>query len=397
MAQKAKKKSKLFISGVPDYPLLVITMLLLMFGLVMLLSASAPSSLSEMGTSYYYFWRQLMFAGAGLVLMIICMKFNYRLLDNKVARIFFYVLSLVMAASVLVFGNSSGGATRWVRVGPISFQPSEVIKLALILFYASYLPTLKERVQKQNGFWRKYFVGFLMPLIYLGVVLIAVFKFQNHLSVCVLVTAITCVQMFVSGVKIRQFVITLAVLAAVGLMVWGCYSIVNSMTETTVQEDAGFNFRSERIKVWLDPDSNLTGTGWQINQSFYAIASGELLGVGLGDSNQKNLYLPEPHNDFIFAVVAEELGFIGAIVVILLFGLFIWRGLIISMNAPDMFSTLIAIGVTALIGLEAIINIAVVTGTIPVTGMLLPFFSYGGSSLVINLVAVGFLLAVSKS
>ena len=245
MAQKAKKKSKLFISGVPDYPLLVITMLLLMFGLVMLLSASAPSSLSEMGTSYYYFWRQLMFAGAGLVLMIICMKFNYRLLDNKVARIFFYVLSLVMAASVLVFGNSSGGATRWVRVGPISFQPSEVIKLALILFYASYLPTLKERVQKQNGFWRKYFVGFLMPLIYLGVVLIAVFKFQNHLSVCVLVTAITCVQMFVSGVKIRQFVITLAVLAAVGLMVWGCYSIVNSMTETTVQEDAGFNF-----KVW---------------------------------------------------------------------------------------------------------------------------------------------------
>ena len=397
MAQKVKKKSKLFTSGVPDYPLLVITMLLLMFGLVMLLSASAPSSLSEKGTSYFYFWRQLMFAGIGLGFMIAAMVFNYKLLDNKISRIFFYILSLIMAVSVLAFGNSSGGATRWIQIGPISFQPSEVIKLALILFYASYLPTIKERVQKQNGFWRKYFVGFFMPLAYLGVVMLTVYKFQNHLSVCILIAAITCVQMFVSGVKIRQFVITFVVLAAIGLMVWGCYSIVNSVTDTVETEEAGFNFRNERIKIWLDPDSNFTGTGWQINQSFFAIASGELLGVGLGDSNQKNLYLPEPHNDFIFAVVAEELGFVGAIVVILLFGLFIWRGLVISMNAPDMFGTLIAIGVTALIGLEAIINIAVVTGTIPVTGMLLPFFSYGGSSLVVNLVAVGLLLGVSRS
>ena len=141
MAQKVKKKSKLFTSGVPDYPLLVITMLLLMFGLVMLLSASAPSSLSEKGTSYFYFWRQLMFAGIGLGFMIAAMVFNYKLLDNKISRIFFYILSLIMAVSVLAFGNSSGGATRWIQIGPISFQPSEVIKLALILFYASYLPT----------------------------------------------------------------------------------------------------------------------------------------------------------------------------------------------------------------------------------------------------------------
>lgn len=159
----------------------------------------------------------------------------------------------------------------------------------------------------------------------------------------------------------------------------------------------GSGFRSSRIQTWLDPFSDVTGSGWQIVQSFYAIASGGMFGSGLGESKQKYLYLPEPHNDFIFSVLAEELGFFGCVVVIILFAIFIWRGIVISMKAPDMFGSLVAVGIVALIGLQAMINIAVVTGTIPVTGMPLPFFSYGGTAIIANLIAVGILLNISRT
>ena len=207
--------------------------------------------------------------------------------------------------------------------------------------------------------------------------------------------------MFVSGMIEKRFFIATMILVLIAALlaggVFGIYTLVNSNKVAVEEtEESGFNFRSERIKVWLDPDSNLTGTGWQINQSFYAIGSGGLFGVGLGNSNQKNLYIPEPHNDFIFAVVAEEIGFVGCMFIILLFVMFIWRGLIIAMNAIDMEGTLLAIGTTALIGMESIINMAVVTGTIPVTGMPLPFFSYGGTSMIVNLIAVGILISVSR-
>ena len=157
------------------------------------------------------------------------------------------------------------------------------------------------------------------------------------------------------------------------------------------------NFRAGRMKVWRDPFSDPTGKGWQIIQSLYAIASGSLFGLGFGESRQKYLYLPEPHNDFIFAVVAEETGFFGCVIVILLFAIFVWRGIIIAMKSPDTFGSLIAIGITVLIGLQTIVNVAVVTGTIPVTGMPLPFFSYGGTALVVNLATVGILLNISRT
>ncbi len=400
MAQKAKRKNKFFVSGTPDYALIIITIILLLTGLIMLLSASAPASLSENGNSHDIFVKQAKFVGVGIVFMFAASKINYRKFSSRTWQIIFYIVSIFFAVSVLVFGISSGGAKRWIKIpGVPSFQPSEMIKVLMILFFAAYLPTLKDSVQKVEGFWKKYLVGFLLPVGLLGFILVLIFKLQNHASVCILIALIVLVQMFVSGMKIRQFMITGLVAVVVLAGCYGVYTLItNSSKENiaTTEDESGFNFRSERIKIWLDPDSNLTGTGWQINQSFYAIGSGGLFGVGLGKSNQKNLYIPEPHNDFIFAVIAEELGFVGSVSIIILFLLFIWRGLIIAMNATDMMGTLIAIGVTALIGLEALINVAVVTGTIPVTGMPLPFFSYGGTALIINLIAVGLLLSVSR-
>ena len=401
MAQKGKNYNTILVKGTPDYPLLVITLILLLFGLIMLLSASTPSSLAETGDSYSIFKKQAAFAIVGVVIASGVSFFNYRIIESKFIQKALYGMCFVLTVSVLAMGASSGGATRWITIpGLFTFQPSELIKLCIILFYAGYLPTLKDKVKNANGFIRKYGVGFVWPIILIGTLLVSILIVQNHLSVCILIFFIVGAQMLVSGMITSRFLVaTIVILLILGIVVggiFGLYSLIKSNDVVTEEEESGFNFRNERIKVWLDPDSNLTGTGWQINQSFYAIGSGGLFGVGLGNSNQKNLYIPEPHNDFIFAVVAEELGFVGCMFIIILFIMFIWRGLIIAMKATDMQGTLLAIGTTTLIGMEAIINMAVVTGTIPVTGMALPFFSYGGTALIVNLIAVGLLISVSR-
>lgn len=220
-------------------------------------------------------------------------------------------------------------------------------------------------------------------------VVIAVYGLQNHASATLIMAAIMCVEMYAAGTPFRYFIGT----GCLGGFALGGYLLKKSANAS--DGDSGFRF--ERIQSWLNPDKDPTGKGWQINQSLCAIGSGGLFGVGLGNSKQKYLYIPEPHNDFIFAVLAEELGFVGAIFVIILFLLFVWRGIVISMKAEDTFGTLLAVGLTSMIGLEALINIAVVTNTIPVTGMPLPFFSYGGSAMLANLLAVGILLSVSRN
>lgn len=226
----------------------------------------------------------------------------------------------------------------------------------------------------------------MFPLIFLLPIVYSIYILQNHFSATFIIVAITCTQMFVAGSLLRYFLGSIAIVA-----MGGALYIVKKMGA----QDS--TFRLGRIQTWLNIESDLTGTGWQINQSLYAIGSGGLFGLGLGNSKQKYLYLPEPHNDFIFAVLAEELGFFGCAIVIILFALFVWRGIVIAIKADDNFGTLIAIGITTMIGLQALINIAVVTNTIPVTGMPLPFFSYGGSAMLTDLVAVGILLNVSRS
>lgn len=280
---------------------------------------------------------------------------------------------------------SAGGATRWINIGGFNFQPSELAKLVFILFFASLMSDLKE-----NGKIKSFFWGCIFPLLFLIPVIISIFVLQNHFSATFVICLISVIQMVVAGTKIGHFVI----LGALGI---GAIGVYLSAQSGNASSDSDSSFRIGRIQTWLDPWSDVTGDGWQIIQSLYAIGSGGLFGLGLGQSKQKYLYLPEPQNDFIFAVLAEELGFVGCIVVIILFLIFIWRGILIAIRAQDTFATLIAIGIVSLIGVQAIINIAVVTNTIPVTGMQLPFFSYGGTAMVVNLAAIGILLNISRS
>ena len=379
MGNKSKDFS-FFLNKKFDYSILIITILLLCIGLIMLLSASAPTSLSETGdNSYQYVTKQAIVAAIGLVMMIALSKIDYRIFRKLKWIIYIGCIALLIAVGFVGIGDN--GAKRWINIFGFSFQPSEFAKVGFILFYASLLSDMKEKNKI-----KKIVPGFLFPLIFLLPIIYSIFILQNHFSATLIIIAITVVQMFVAGSLLRYFLGA----GAIGAMGLAGYLIKKAASPEG-------DFRMGRIQTWLNIEADLTGTGWQINQSLYAIGSGGLFGVGLGNSKQKYLYLPEPHNDFIFAVLAEELGFFGCVIVILLFALFVWRGIVIAMKAQDNFGTLIAIGLTTMIGLQALINIAVVTNTIPVTGMPLPFFSYGGSAMLADLIAVGILLSVSRN
>ena len=260
----------------------------------------------------------------------------------------------------MFLGREVKGATRWINVPGIGqIQPSELTKIGMIIFYAGYLTDHKNELK---DFWR----GFVKPLVFFLLPPVAIlYLVQNHLSVCLVIGSVTFVMMLMAGCRLLHFIGTgIAGVAAIALY------LIKGATGSTD------SFRLDRIQTFFDPWSDATGTGYQMVQSLYAIGSGGLFGVGLGNSKQKYLYIPEPQNDFIFAIVAEELGFVGCVTIILLFAIFVWRGIVISMKAPDMFGSLLAIGVTTLVATQAIINIAVVTASIPTTGMALPFFSY---------------------
>lgn len=301
---------------------------------------------------------------------------NYKKLD-KVA--YFGSLLLLAAVAIPGLGWSAGGATRWINLKFTTFQPSEIAKIGLVIFYATYLTNNREKLGK---LWE----GFIRPFLFLVPVIAILIVLQSHLSATVLIVLIISVMMIIAGTKIKHF-LTFGSIAAIGA--GGLLYILAKATEFG-------KYRLARITAFADPWADPTGTGWQIIQSLYAIGSGGLFGVGLGNSTQKYLYLPEPQNDFIFSVIAEELGFIGCVIVIILFSIFVWRGILIAMKAPDMFGSLLATGITSIVGLQALINIAVVTSSMPNTGMPLPFFSYGGTSLLILLCSVGILLNISR-
>ena len=381
MTRKNKtKKFSFFLNGRFDYSILIVTLLLLSMGLIMLLSASAPKSFAENGNSYDYIIKQGLVAVIGLVFMFALSKVDYRI--YRKLKWVIYVACVILLIVVGFVGIGENGAKRWIVIFGFSFQPSEFAKIGLIIFYAAILSDMKEKNKI-----KKFVPGFVYPLMFLLPIAYAVFILQNHFSATFIMAAITCVQMFVAGSMFRYF-LGIGLLGIGGGALYILKGIASGETDS---------FRLGRIETWLNIEADLTGAGWQINQSLYAIGSGGLFGVGLGNSKQKYSYLPEPQNDFIFSVLAEELGFIGSIFVIILFALFVWRGIIIAMKAEDTFGSLIAIGITTMIGLQALINIAVVTNTIPVTGMPLPFFSYGGSAMLADLMAVGILLSISRN
>ena len=359
MAVKKKKEKSFcsFLNNPIDFTLVITILLLLSLGLVMLLSASSPSALSESGNSYSYFSKQLIFAVLGLIAMMFISKIDYRFYQKFYKHAWW--ISLLLLALVLIAGRTINGAKRWIYVTEtLSIQPSELVKILMIIFYAGILVKNRDEL----GLFKK---GFLKHILMLAPI-IGLLLLQPHFSASIVIIGICSVMMIVAGCKFWHF-----------LVAGGSVGIPGAIALIVLEP-----YRLERVTTFLDPWKDAADEGWQVIQSLYAIGSGGLFGAGLGESKQKYLYIPEPHNDFIFSILGEELGFIGCAVVLILFAIFIWRGVLIAMKAPDMFGSLLAIGITALVGIQVIINVAVVTSSMPATGMPLPFFSYRRNSFI---------------
>lgn len=373
--RKRKEQSEYFF----DYSLLFIVFFLLGFGLIMIYSASSYEAYEEYGDAAYYLKRQLMAAILGLVLMTIVANIPYHFWERF--AVLGYLVSAAMIPVVLTpLGVESHGARRWIRIPGIGFnlQPAEVAKLCMILFLATLVCRMGKSVRTLKGF-------FLMVCIPLPIV-IMVWKITDNLSSAIIIMGISLLMVFVASPDYKKFVLMgLAGVAAVALIV---FMIVNA--------DSVEGFRSERILAWLDPESYSQDKGFQTIQALYAIGSGGIWGKGLGQSMQKLSFLPEAQNDMIFSIICEELGLFGAICIILMFILLLWRMMIIANNAPDLFGAMLVVGVIGHIAIQAILNIAVVTNTIPNTGISLPFISYGGSSVMFLLIEIGLVLSVAK-
>ena len=361
-----------------DMPMLFIILVLMAFGLVMLFSASYAYAYYTKSNSYHYIIRQGIFALAGVVIMLLVSTVDYHQLHKF--NILIFAISCTLLVMVLAFRGTriapvKGGANRWINIFGIEFQPSEIAKFALILMFAHLIALYGEKMSNFKD-------GFLSFMIYLGLIAGLVIL-EKHVSATIIICLIAFLMMFIGGTKVRYFA-AMGTIGATGLAILLMFS-------------DSFAYALNRVKGWLDPFNPPEGVDtWQTRQSLYAIGSGQLLGVGIGQSRQKYLYLPEPQNDFIFAIVCEELGFIGALLVIVLFALFIWRGIYIALNARDRFGMMLGIGITFQFGIQAILNICVVTNTIPNTGISLPFFSYGGTALVMLLAEMGVLLSISR-
>ena len=359
--------------GRVDRPFLYLVLLLLAVGLVMLLSASYPSAYYELGRPTYYFVRQGRAALLGLACMAGVSAMDYHRLRGAarpVLAIAFLLLAAVLAPGVGVVRNN---ARRWISLGPLgTFQPSELAKLAVILDFSTSIAYKKDRMATwRQGIWP--YLRTLLPMMFL-------MSREPHLSGAVLIFGVGAVLLFVGGIRWRW--VGLAVLAAGG--------------EAALLLSGVFPYGQSRIAMWRDPFIDAGGAGYQLSQSLISIGSGGLTGVGLGRSQQKFLFLPEEHNDFIFAIVCEELGLVGAVLILLLFAGLILRGFQIALGARDRFGSLLAVGVVSLLAMQTFMNIGVVTGLLPTTGVALPFFSYGGTALLLQLVEVGIVLAVSR-
>ena len=343
--------------------------ILLLFGLVMVFSASSANARDELGDSYYYLRNQGIMAAVGLVAMYIVSRIDYHFW-GKYANLMFVGTIFVLLA-VLVFGTESQGAKRWLGFGPASFQPSEMAKITMIIFM-SFKLSLDRGKLKRSGKEVLTYVGII------GAVCLLILL-EKHLSGTVIMFLICASLMIIAGLPGKY------------IFYGGLGGVVLTIVAIIFEP-----YRMKRLYTFFDPFKYKMEEGWQIVQSLYAIGSGGLFGLGLGRSRQKYMYIPEPQNDFIFSIICEELGLIGAVCVLILFAIFIYRGINVALRAPDSFGRYLAFGVTALVGFQVVINIAVVTSVMPVTGMQLPLFSAGGSSLVFLLVGMGILLNVSR-
>lgn len=354
-----------------DVPYFMLIVMLTLIGLVMLFSASYSSAYYYYGDATYFIWRQFLFAALGFVVMFIVMAIPYQILHKLAFPML--VVAAVLLVLVLFIGQTRNNAQRWIGIGELlTFQPSEIAKAAVIISFSS----LAVRMGKQRMKTFTYgVIPFLVIIGFCGFLLMQ----EPHLSATIIIAVTGIVIIFMAGAHIGK----LAALGVIGLaaVLWIVF---------------GFGYGLDRINMWLDPTIDPQGDGYQILQSLYALGSGGMWGLGLGQSRQKHLFLPEPQNDFVFAIICEELGFVGGALILIIFAAFVIRGYYIALRARDNFGSLLVAGFTTQIALQVILNIGVVTGLLPVTGASLPFFSSGGTSLVILFAELGVVLSVSR-
>ncbi len=358
--------------GSIDITFLVLVLLLVTFGLIMLFSASYANAYYHNDDSFFYVKKQLVWVALGIGGLIAATLFDYRWFNKLAVPIFIFSLMLLV---VVLFMAPSNGARRWIWLpAGGSVQPSEIAKFAMVIMFSKLIMANQDRM--------KTFKYGIVPFVTILAMIAGLMILEPHLSGTILILSIGAIMMFIGGTDLKWFALAIiACVVALGIVV-----MIPGVIE----------YAASRIEHWLDPFLDPRGKGYQTIQSLYAIASGGLMGLGLGNSRQKYLYIPEPQNDFIFAIVCEELGFVGAAIIIILFALLVWRGFVIAMKARDKFGSMLAVGLTVQVGLQALLNIAVVTNTIPNTGISLPFFSYGGTSLTMLLAQMGVVLSVSR-
>lgn len=392
-AAQPKPRTTHQVRGQVDTPFLLLTVLLVVVGLVMLLSASYPTAYYDIkdvtkGDAFYYFKRQALFAVLGLVVMYLVSKVNYQGLRGLAVLVLILACLCMLAVKLPGLGVTAGGATRWLRY-PIQWQPSELGKFGLVLYFSSRLSQRDHRTPL--GFRRNHAlgrfgnllerIGFfeLIPYAFVIGIMVGILAIQHHMSATIQMVVIAAAVLFAGGISVWWFIVGGAGVGA------ALFAIIK-----------GTDYMTLRIANWKNPWDDAQNKGLQAVQSMLAIGSGGVFGLGLGNGRQKFLYLPEPQNDFIFAVVCEELGLVGACLVLLLFALLIIRGYWLALNARDRFGSLVIVGITTLFAFQVFANVAVVTNLFPVTGISLPFFSYGGSALIIQLAEMGLILSISR-
>jgi len=364
-----------------DFMLMMLIISLVLFGLIMIFSASYYQAIDRYSDMFHFLKRQGLWVVIGIFAMIVIMNISYKFW-NKVSW-FTYVISIGLLGLVLTMGLVSNGAARWFKVvGGATIQPSEFTKIAVILFLAYLLS------KKQEGDMTRKEIGKYLLVLIVPVILVMV----ENISTSIVIFVIGITMLFIRTMNVKVIYIV-SLLCVVGYTLLYYLVPILNLTQYVPEK---YKSRIHRIEVWLDPWADPQGAGFQTIQSLYAVGSGGIWGLGLGESRQKLGYIPESHNDIIFSIICEELGLVGATVLICLFLTLIWKGIKIATRAPDMYSSLVAIGITTMVAIQVIINIAVITNTIPVTGMPLPFISYGGSSLLTLLISMGILLNISK-
>lgn len=385
---RKRKKSK---RGTPDFILLGLLILIVAFGVVMVYSASYDYATTKGWSANYFAKKQLFFGLAGIVVMIwVTFRFDYHICTNRRLVQVFYVISVLLAISVRFIGIEANGAKRWIGIGPIQVQPSEFVKIAVILMVTSYII----RNRKTMNTLKTNAIAWLIVGVPAGIVTVV----GSNLSSGIVILGIGAVIIFSASPKVWPYfvLVFLGFIVVIGVRQLAIHTPQGEDTNIPIVKSILPAYRIDRIRAWTDPFSDPLEDGYQTIQALYAVGSGGLFGKGLSQGVQKLGFMPEPYNDIIFAVICEELGLVGAVVLMLAYGIVVIRGMAIAMRAPDYAGAFIAIGISSMIGIQAIINIAVNTNTIPTTGMQLPLVSYGGTALVVLLSTLGLLLNISK-